>query len=225
MLRYKLISLVLIVATVLLSMAAQGSLKTMSNVVDTILKHEGGYQNDRNDAANKNSKGEWAGTNYGITPAVYEEEYGKAPSASDMKKLSKDKARSIYEKRYVKPVKENLGISEDHPAFEQVVDMAVNHGYSGAVALVQRAAGAKVDGKAGPGTRKAIAALDPAALNEQLVDARVAEYQRLAKSDPAKATFLNGWLNRAETFRGTNGKPEHQSASVAAGSNNGPSTV
>ena len=197
----------------------------MSNVVDKILEHEGGYQNLKEDKANKNSKGEWAGTNYGITPAVYEEEYGKAPSAEDMKGLTEKQARSIYEKRYVKPVKKNLGIPEDHPAFEQVVDMAVNHGYSGAVALVQRAAGAKVDGKAGPGTRKAIAALDPAALNEQLVDARVAEYQRLAKSDPAKATFLNGWLNRAETFRGTNGKPEHQSVAMAAGSNTGPSAI
>lgn len=173
----------------------------ISPVLKKILRHEGGYQNKKSDAANKNSRGEWVGTNLGITPQVYEEFFGEVPSQADMRRLKKEQAVAIYEDKYIRPVRDNLGIPEDSPVFEQVVDMAVNHGYSGAVALVQRATGASVDGKAGPGTQKAIAAMDPYELNEALVDARKAEYERIIKSKPETAEFRNGWNKRAESFR------------------------
>ena len=169
--------------------------------IETILKHEGGYQNKTTDAANKNSRGEWVGTNRGITPAVYEETYGKVPTGRDMQKITKQEAMDIYRKQYARPIQKNLGISPHDPMFGHILDIAVNHGYSGAVALVQRASGAKVDGKAGPGTQEAIAAMDPHALNEALVDARMAEYDRIIKSKPETAGFRNGWNKRAESFR------------------------
>lgn len=169
----------------------------MSKVIDTILTHEGGYQNNKADGANKNSKGEWAGTKFGITPAVYEEQFGKVPTAKDMRSLSRAEAKEIYEDKYVEPVKRNLKINESDPRFTQVVDMVVNHGYSGAMAILQRASGAKVDGKVGPNTRESFVGVT----NNQLADARIDEYNRIAKSQPEKSTFLKGWTKRANSFR------------------------
>lgn len=170
----------------------------MSKVIDTILKHEGGYQNNKADGANKNSSGEWVGTKYGITPAVYEEAFGRVPTAKDMRSLSRVEASEIYEEKYVQPVKTNLKLDESDPRFTQVVDMVVNHGYSGAMAILQRASGATVDGKVGPQTRELFAGVS----NDQLADERINEYNRIAKSQPEKSTFLKGWTNRANSFRG-----------------------
>ena len=170
-----------------------------TRAIETILKHEGGYQNKTTDDANQNSEGKWVGTNRGITPAVYEEVYGKVPSARDMQKITKQDAVDIYRKRFSRPIKNNLGISPQDPVFGHVLDVAVNHGYSGAVALVQRAVGAKVDGKAGPATRAAIA--ETPDFNNKLVDARHEEYERIIKSKPKTSVYANGWHERAESFR------------------------
>jgi lysozyme family protein len=197
----------------------------MSDVIANILKHEGGYQNNKADAANKNSNGEWVGTNRGITPAVYEKATGQVPTARDMKRISREFAAEIYRKKYVEPVKKNLGVDESHPAFGQLVDMAVNHGYTGMVVMVQRATGATVDGKAGPKTKEALT-LAGDSLNNALVDARVNEYNRIAKAKPETETFLPGWLKRAESYRTeTNGKSEPKSDPVAAGGLQRPGTI
>lgn len=167
--------------------------------ISKVLKHEGGYQNKTTDDANKNSKGQWVGTNFGITPAVYEEHFGEVPTSKDMQKLKKADAIEIYTDRYAKPIEKNLGISPDSDHYEQVLDIAVNHGYSGAVAMVQRAVGAKVDGKAGPATKAAIA--ETPDFNNKLVDARHEEYDRITKSKPKTSVYANGWHKRAEAFR------------------------
>lgn len=169
----------------------------MSKVIDTILTHEGGYQNNKADGANKNSNDEWVGTKFGITPATYEEQFGKVPTARDMRSLSRADAKKIYEEKYVQPVKDNLQIDESDPRFTQVVDMVVNHGYTGAMAILQRASGAKVDGMVGPNTRESFVGVT----NDQLADARIAEYSRITKSQPEKGTFLKGWTKRANSFR------------------------
>ena len=176
----------------------------IKKVIDTILKHEGGYQNNPKDAGNRNSKGDLVGTNFGISAPVYEEYFGKIPSASDMKGLKKEEAKEIYKKLYIKPVTNNLGISEDSSAFDQVVDMVVNHGYGNTVPIVQRAVGnIKVDGKSGEGTRAAIEKAlkeNPKAFNNNLVNERKAFYNAIVKSDNSKGVFLDGWLERANSF-------------------------
>ena len=183
--------------------------------LDNVLKHEGGYQNNRKDAANKNSDGQWVGTNFGITPEAYEEYFDKTPSKRDMMQMTTQQARDIYQKNYIRPIVDNLGVEPSSPIFNQVVDIAVNHGYKGAVVLVQRAAGAKVDGKAGPATKKAIQEAPPRQLNNDLVDARQEEYKRINKSNPNTATFSNGWQARAESFRNAMEEPDGRSQPIA----------
>lgn len=180
-------------------------------VLDEVLENEGGYQRMPEDKGNKNSKGELVGTNFGISAPVYERVLGRPPSAQDMKDMTEEEARDIYRDQYIRPVKDNLKVPEDHPAFPQIVDMVVNHGYSGATAIIQRALGAKVDGKAGPETRKRLEDANPAELNNKLVDERVNSYQQTVQQDDSQARFLDGWVNRAERYRiGEPTEPEPQ---------------
>ena len=102
-------------------------------IIDIILKHEGGFQMMPEDAGNYNSEGDLVGTNFGISAPVYEKYIGKVPSVSDMENITEEEARDIYKKDYITPVTKNLGIPEESPAFEQVVDMVVNHGYKNTV--------------------------------------------------------------------------------------------
>ena len=174
----------------------------ISNVIDTILKHEGGYTNNPKDTGNYNYNKELVGTNFGISAKVFEDYTGKPATASDIKNMTEDTARKIYNKNYITPVTKNLGIPEDSPIFEQVVDMVVNHGYSNTVPIVQMAVNTKVDGASGKGTRKAIqkALKNPDSLQKELVKNRAGFYNDIVKRDPNQSVFLKGWLNRAYSF-------------------------
>jgi len=171
----------------------------IDSVLDTILSHEGGFQANKNDKGNYNSEGKLVGTNFGISAPVLEAYLGRPVTAQDMKELTEDTAKDIYRRNYIHPVVNNLGVEPSNPAFEQVVDMVVNHGYANTVPIVQRAIGVKVDGKAGPATRKAIEKAKN--LNNTLVDKRKNFYNQIVKSDDKQKVFLNGWLKRAESFR------------------------
>ena len=172
----------------------------MSDAIDTILKHEGGYQADVEDKGNYNAKGDLVGTNYGIAAKTLEEYRGKSVTTKDMKSLTEKEARAIYEKQYSEPLEKNLGISKDSPYYNHILDMSVNHGYGNTVPIVQRALGTKVDGKAGPNTRKALQNA-PEGFGEALVDHRKGFYEQIMKSNPDMERYRNGWLNRAESFR------------------------
>jgi lysozyme family protein len=170
------------------------------DAIDEILKHEGGFQNDKEDDGNYNAKGELVGTNHGITAKVLEAYRGKPVTTKDMKSLTEKEARTIYEERYAAPLERNLGITKDSPYYNHILDMSVNHGYGNTVPIVQRALGTKVDGKAGPQTRKALQNA-PEGFGDALVDNRKGFYEQIMKSDPEMEQYRNGWLNRAEYFR------------------------
>lgn len=172
----------------------------IDQALDTILQHEGGYQVMREDRGNYTSSGKLVGTNYGVSAKVLEEELGREPTAEDMKNLTEESARNIYLRQYVRPVTNNLGIPPDAEEFPHVLDMVINHGYGNTVPILQRAVGAKVDGKSGPGTRKAIQS-KLGSLKEPLVEKRKEFYSQIVKQDPDQKKFLKGWLSRADSFK------------------------
>ena len=177
--------------------------EVISGLLDGVLKAEGGYQASPEDTGNYNSEGKLVGTNHGISAKVLSTHLNKPASMDDMKNLTVREAKNIYRKNYIKPVTENLGIKATDPAFYQVLDMVVNHGYSNAVPIIQRALGVAVDGKSGPATRKAIKETkkDSKKFNNDLVAKRKDFYMDIAKSSPEEGeAFLDGWLNRASTF-------------------------
>jgi lysozyme family protein len=176
----------------------------IEKVIDGILVKEGGFQISPKDKGNYNSKGELVGTNFGISAPVYEEYIGRVPSVYDMKNITVEKAKDIYRKNYITPVTKNLGIAEDSPVFEQVVDMVVNHGYKNTVPIIQRALdGIKVDGMSGKRTRGAISKAiknDPVGFNNMLVNKRIDFYKDIVKRIPDQQKFISGWINRAISF-------------------------
>lgn len=176
------------------------------NPIDEILENEGGYQNDPADKGNYH-KGVLIGTNWGISAPVLAGWLGRTITADDMRNLSEEDAREIYERRYLSGPRIH---TLPEPVQTFVLDAAVNHGPGTAIKLLQRVLNAAefgpvdVDGVIGPATRnvvnEALTAMGNYLMNA-LVDERIAFYRAIVQRDPTQRRFLAGWIRRAESFR------------------------
>ena len=155
-------------------------LTQFDDIIEVVLKHEGGYVNDPDDPGGE--------TNFGIAKRSH-------PNV-DIKNLTKDGAKEIYKEHYwdgnkVESLPENLR----HIAF----DMYVNQGKSRGVKILQQAAnakgaGLKVDGGLGPMTLKAITESN---VELQRVRAyRIKYYADLVTRKPDLEKFYFGWFRR-----------------------------
>lgn len=149
------------------------------------LKHEGGYTNNRADRGNwtsgKVGVGVLKGTKYGIAAHAY-------PNL-DIKNLTVNDVKPIYEKDYWKPARcENLPYGVDLAVF----DFAVNSGVSRSVKYLQSVVGAKQDGKAGNETVTKTAALDGKAVIQKLSAKRLSFVQGI----PNFSAFIKGVSRR-----------------------------
>ena len=149
--------------------------------VHVILKHEGGYSNDKDDPGGE--------TRYGISKRAYPD--------VNIKTLTEDSAKNIYRKDYwnkakVDKIPESLRLI--------YFDMVVNMGRSRAGKILQEAISAKgvptaVDGKVGPQTisNAKKSKLEP----ERLRSYRVKYYASLVKRRPTLEKYWYGWYRRA----------------------------
>jgi lysozyme family protein len=173
--------------------------QTVDDMIETILRHEGGYVDDPQDRG--------GATNMGITQATLAAWRGRAVTKEEVKALTEEEAKEIYRSRYFSaPKLETLAAPIQPLAF----DMSINHGPGGAIKLIQQTLKnmgypCGVDGGIGPNTRgcleRAIADHGWEAVNNKIVDERVAFYRRIVARDESQRRFLHGWLNRAESFR------------------------
>jgi lysozyme family protein len=141
--------------------------------VDLVIKDEGGYVNDPDDAGGE--------TKYGISKRAYPRE--------NIKELSIDRARSIYrndywEKAHCQEIPEEIRYIH--------FDTGINMGLRMALKLLQRAGGIKDDGLWGKDT---LAASQNVTL-ERYADERILQYNDIVKQNPKNAKFLNGWTKR-----------------------------
>jgi lysozyme family protein len=134
-------------------------------------------------------------TNHGVTQGVYDVwRAEKGLAHRSVKLMGDDEVRQIYQERYWQ-----AGHCGDLPTALGIIhfDWCVNHGIRGAMATLQTAVGAVVDGDWGPDTATAAAKADAGVaarydqLRRQWYRARVTE-----KSD--QAAFLEGWLGRVD---------------------------
>lgn len=88
---------------------------TDGEIIDAILRHEGGYVNDPVDRGRC--------TNHGITLATLSSWRGHAVTCEDVKALTESEARQIYKERYLQPFDAIEAAIKPH-----VVDIAVNSG-------------------------------------------------------------------------------------------------
>lgn len=158
---------------------------TTDDLIDGIIKREGGFVNDPDDPGGP--------TCWGITKATLARWRKRRVTTAEVRDLTKDEARAIYRAQYI-----------DQPGFGafaeplrlQVVDFGVNAGTAQAARCLQRVVGVSEDGIVGPVTRAAVERVgyDRAAL--LLWRERVRFYAHLVALRPVQRKFLDGWLNR-----------------------------
>ena len=171
---------------------------TVDEMIDDILRKEGGYVNHPADRGGP--------TNFGVTQRVYSRWLGRRASINDVKNMTKHTARAIYFRNYYERPKINMLPKEIQP---QVFDMSINHGAGRAVKILQKAirnAGfrIKVDGGIGPKTAglagDALKKLGSVKFNNKIAKVRIDFYHAIVRNRPSQKVFLRGWLNRANTF-------------------------
>jgi lysozyme family protein len=146
---------------------------TDTEIIDGLIKREGGYVNNPADHGGP--------TNFGITAKTLTAWRGRSCDATDVKDMTEAEARAIYVDRYLKPFAEAPDDVRAH-----LVDIAVNSGPERAKKLLATAMDA------------ALHSNRPVWL--ELVIARVKFYGAIVHDNPTQATFLNGWISRAFQF-------------------------
>jgi lysozyme family protein len=175
---------------------------TIKQIIAAIIAKEGGYVNHPADKGGP--------TNYGITAKSYAEyfkQHADNVTIDNIKAVTPQLAVKIYYTLYYIRPGIDLLPEQIQPL---MLDMAVNHGRSGAVKILQTAlakAGinaGELDGLIGKKTImaafKAAQLLGKHFIND-LVNCRISVYEEIIQTDPTQAAFKNGWIARAESFR------------------------
>lgn len=177
--------------------------------IDITLAYEGGYQNHPSDPGNYNSDGVLVGTNYGITPNVYEEYFGWVPTASAMQGLQKSQAQDIYKKNFWDYY--DIGQINNQNVANQIFDLTVLHGNFKWIinnALNEYGISRSESDPLTPSVISDINAMkNPDKFNDLLVKYRKAYFDKIINDNPSLAVFRNGWITRADGFKlnGTKG--------------------
>lgn len=176
-------------------------MKQLSQVIDEILRVEGGYVNDPNDSGGE--------TNYGITVAVARANGYSGP----MRDMPVDFARRVYSDRYwFGPGFDRVAVHSIAIAIE-LCDTGVNMGPAIAIQFLQRCLNAfnentknwadvTIDSKVGPGTLDALARFmtkrgqqGETVMLKALNCLQGARYIELAEKAAKNEAFVYGWIN------------------------------
>lgn len=170
-----------------------------SDPIGLILKHEGGYSNH---AADKGGP-----TNFGVTQATYSRWLGREATIDDVKNMTEEEAREIYESMYFTGPRIH---TLPEPPQTLILDMSINHGPRNAIRMLQRTINlaefgpCDVDGVMGPQTRRLAERAANAMGNyfqNAVVEERIKFYHKIVENNPSQEVFLRGWLRRANSFR------------------------
>tara|TARA_R110000824_G_scaffold128093_1_gene288823 strand:+ start:116 stop:616 length:501 start_codon:yes stop_codon:yes gene_type:complete len=163
---------------------------TSREVLDELIKSEGGFVNHPSDGGGP--------TNFGITQATLGHWRNETVTLEDVKTLSRDEALTIYDSEYFRKTK-IYQLPEKLQAI--VLDDAVLSGPVAAIKTLQRnLRHATVDGIIGPQTCSLAAQQPTTTLITNLVRSRVERYCRIVQSNTTQAVFLVGWVRRVMRF-------------------------
>ncbi len=174
-------------------------METVDQLIDDILRREGGYVDHPDDRGGP--------TNYGITQKTLSRYLGRAALVSEVKNLSEDVAREIYERNYYYGPGIHKLPGEIRPF---IFDSAVNHGPRRAIKFVQSVCNQAdysppldEDGAMGPNTRRG-AEWAQENMGQMFLAALVEErrnfYRLIVANNPSQKVFLKGWFNRVDEF-------------------------
>jgi len=185
----------------------------IDDMLDIILKHEGGFVNDPLDRG--------GATNFGITQKTYSGWMGRQATVAEVRSMDIETAKEIYKSNYYYAPRINAFAERVQPL---VFDCAVNHGPRRAIKFVQAVCNlagfnvGRVDGTNGPRTQAAAAEAYKSMGNyfiNAIVDERIDFYHRIVARNLTQQRFLTGWLKRAESFRVKTGVPTGTKRSAA----------
>ena len=166
---------------------------TRDELIDSVFDAEGGYSTDRDDTGNY-YRGQFVGTNHGISAPVLAEHLGRTPTVEDMRGLTQDTAREIAATQYY----DAYSISDLPDETQEIVFHAVYMGGSRGVRAVQNLTGSTPDGVMGPNTRTAMqeSTFTPQEFRDEYL--RELEFGTTGYSSPAATWNVHGrgWSNR-----------------------------
>lgn len=168
----------------------------VNDIIEDVLKAEGGYVNNVNDSGGE--------TNFGITVAVARANGFQGA----MKDMPRDFAFKVYLKQYVEAPGFNLMLPMSEAVVAELVDTGVNMGPAIAGKFLQRALNVlqdsvklAVDGVCGPATRTALQAFlkrrpddGEAVLLKALNCLQGCRYIELVEGREKNKAFIFGWL-------------------------------
>lgn len=155
-----------------------------------VLEMEGGFTDDPYDPGGPTNLGITLGE-YAAWRATRLDASNRAELVADLKRLSIEAARAIYQRRYWTPARCDVLPA---PLALMHFDAAVNHGHGAASRMLQEAVGADVDGEIGPET---IAAAARASLSRAIDDYAALRRKRY-RALPTFSRFGRGWLTRVD---------------------------
>jgi lysozyme family protein len=141
--------------------------------IERVLGHEGGYVNDPADPGGE--------THWGICRRSY--------PTLDIKNLTRDGAKALYEHDFWNPVASNVN---DSALVFQMLDAAINHGMDNATRFLQRALDVADDGHFGPASTAALKRADIKDVHLLFMAERFEFWAKLNKFD----NFGRGWVRR-----------------------------
>ena len=164
--------------------------------INIVLKNEGGYVNDKDDAG--------GATNFGLSLRFLKTIY-PSWTAENVKRLTQSAAMQIYKTEFWN--KGRYGEISNQRVANYVFDCAVNHGIKQSNKFLQRAimaidsypSAVKDDGVLGVVTlaRANSAEVDNLALWCCMKAIRADFFRAIVRRDSTQEKFLNGWLKRA----------------------------
>lgn len=154
-------------------------------LVPFILRWEGGFVNDPDDAG--------GATNKGVTIATFRQFYGAAATVEQLKRITDEQWFHIFKAGYWDRWRADEIASQS--VANIVVDWVWASGSYG-ITRVQKILGVDPDGIVGPKTLAALNARADEPLFYQIRAARIAFVEDIVRRKPSQKKFLRGWTNR-----------------------------
>lgn len=168
-------------------------MREFADYVRVVLRHEGGYTNNKSDPG--------GATNYGISfRFLYK--YGidinndGEVNVKDITDLTINDAIKLYYNYFWSPM--NLGNINNELLKLHLFDMGVNAGTKTAVKILQRMLGTVPDGIIGNNTLNAIQTYKGNIVSDYM-SARKEYYIRIIEKNPKLGIFRRGWFRRVNT--------------------------
>ena len=161
-----------------------------NNLIPIIKRWEGGYSDNPNDRG--------GATNSGVTLAVYQSVYGKNKTKNDLKKMTNDQWDYIFTKLYWNKWKADD--IKNQSIANILVDWVWMSGL-GTIKKIQSLFGLTADGIVGNKTISYINSHDQEEVFNKIWNRRKSFYESLVKNNPSQKVFLNGWMNRLNTYK------------------------